>query len=157
MLQIKDLTIDHTRDLRTILKGFSCALNSGDKAVIIGEEGNGKSTLLKWLYCPALIEDYAEAEGERITSSERLAYLPQFLSEEDAKLSVYGFFSGEAAFAQASPKDLARISSNLGLDPELFYSEQLMGRLSGGEKVKVQLARKAHQRFPRHSPLHLSR
>ena len=141
MLQIKDLTIDHTRDLRTILKGFSCTLNAGDKAVIIGEEGNGKSTLLKWLYCPALIEDYAEAEGERITSSERLAYLPQFLSEEDAKLSVYGFFSGEAAFAEASPKELTRIAKSLGLDPELFYSEQLMGSLSGGEKVKVQLAR----------------
>ena len=37
MLQVQHLTIDHTRDLRTILKDFSVTLNAGDKAVIIGE------------------------------------------------------------------------------------------------------------------------
>ena len=48
MLQIKNLSITHKKDLRVILNDFSCVLNDGDKAVIIGEEGNGKSTLLKW-------------------------------------------------------------------------------------------------------------
>ena len=50
MLQIKNLSITHKKDLRVILNDFSCVLNDGDKAVIIGEEGNGKSTLLKWIY-----------------------------------------------------------------------------------------------------------
>lgn len=45
---------------------FSFVLNPGDKAVIIGEEGNGKSTLLKWIYDPEMIENYADARGERI-------------------------------------------------------------------------------------------
>ncbi len=48
MLQIRDLTITHRSDLRIILEKFSMVLNDGDKAVIIGEEGNGKSTLMKW-------------------------------------------------------------------------------------------------------------
>ena len=47
MLQIKKLNIEHRRDLRVILENFNLVLNTGDKAVIIGEEGNGKSTLLK--------------------------------------------------------------------------------------------------------------
>lgn len=50
MLQIKNLTITHRKDLRVILEDFHLTLNSGDKAVIIGEEGNGKSTLIKWIY-----------------------------------------------------------------------------------------------------------
>ncbi len=48
MLQIKQLTITHKKDFRVILKDFSFVLNPGDKVVLIGEEGNGKSTLLKW-------------------------------------------------------------------------------------------------------------
>ena len=50
MLQIKDLTITHKKDLRVILDKFNMVLNDGDRAVIIGEEGNGKSTLLKWIF-----------------------------------------------------------------------------------------------------------
>ena len=44
------------KDLRQLLKGFTFALQPGDKAALIGEEGNGKSTLLKLLYDPALVE-----------------------------------------------------------------------------------------------------
>lgn len=47
MLQIKNLNLTHKKDLRVILSEFNLVLNKGDKAVIIGEEGNGKSTLMK--------------------------------------------------------------------------------------------------------------
>ena len=141
MLQVQHLTIDHIRDLRTILKDFSVTLNAGDKAVIIGEVGNGKSTLLKWIFDPALIEDYAEAEGIRVTGAERLAYLPQQLTEKDAGLTVWEFFAEETLFADAPPRRLAKLASSLGLSPDFFYSDQIMGTLSGGEKVKAQLAR----------------
>ena len=42
MMQIKKLTLTHKKDLRVILEDFQLVLNDGDKAVIIGEEGNGK-------------------------------------------------------------------------------------------------------------------
>ena len=74
MLQVKNLTITHRKDNRVLLEKFNLVLNNGDKCAIIGEEGNGKSTLLK-------------------------------------------------------------------LTVDLFYSEQKMGELSGGEKIKLQLAR----------------
>ena len=77
MLQIKNLNITHKKDLRVILQDFSLVLNDGDKAAIIGEEGNGKSTLLKWIYDPELIDGYAEGKGERTVNRERFGYLPQ--------------------------------------------------------------------------------
>ena len=70
MLQIKSLTIEHRRDLRVILENFNLVLNTGDKAVIIGEEGNGKSTLLKWIFDPALVAAYAAAGAAGRTERE---------------------------------------------------------------------------------------
>ncbi|MCM1064934.1 MAG: ATP-binding cassette domain-containing protein [Eubacterium sp.] len=141
MLQIRNLTITHKKDLRVLLQDFSCVLNAGDKAVIIGEEGDGKSTLLKWICAPELIEDYAEAAGERIAGGERLAYLPQELPGEDLGKTVYEFFAEEPAFYEQTPKELGKLAKELNLSPEFFYGEQLMGTLSGGEKVKAQLMR----------------
>ena len=139
MLQINGLTITHKKDLRVILKDFSLVLNHGDKAVIIGEEGNGKSTLMKWLYDPALAEEYALAEGERILGRERLGYLPQELSEQDRQKTLYEYFTEDECFWELTPKELAELAGKFGVDTEFFYREQRMDSLSGGEKVKAQL------------------
>ena len=139
MLQIKNLTIVHKKDLRTIIEDFGFVLNPGDKAVLIGEEGNGKSTLMKWIYDPESVESYVEAEGERICNGERLGYLPQELSAEDKARSVYEFFCQEEMFWEQEPKALAEMARNLHLPADFFYSDQLMGTLSGGEKVKAQM------------------
>ena len=92
MLQIKKLNMIHKKDLRTILDGFNLVLNDGDKAVIIGEEGNGKSTLMKWIYDPALIEDYVEANGERVSGNERMGYLPQELPDCEKDKTLYEYY-----------------------------------------------------------------
>ena len=111
MLQIKNLSIIHKKDLRVILNDFSCVLNDGDKAVIIGEEGNGKSTLLKWIYDEKLVDDYCETEGELVKTKERIAYLPQELPKEKRTLSVCEFFMEEESFLEQTPKMLEYILS----------------------------------------------
>lgn len=141
MLQIKNLKLTHKKDLRIILDDFNLVLNDGDKAVIIGEEGNGKSTLMKWIYAPELIDDYIEAEGVKIDSGEKLGYLPQEMPEEDKSKTVYEYFTDEELFWDKTPKELAEIARKFGMSPEFFYSEQMMDSLSGGEKVKTQLMR----------------
>ena len=139
-LQIKNLTITHRKDLRTILRDFSLVLNRGDKAVLIGEEGNGKSTLLKWIYDPAMVEDYVQAEGMRTTQGEMLGYLAQELSASDRRKTVYEYISNLPAFANANPAWLRKIASRLHFPEDMLYSAQPMGSLSGGERVKVQMA-----------------
>lgn len=140
MLQIRSLTITHRKDLRTIIRDFDFVLNRGDKAALIGEEGNGKSTLLRWIYDPVLIEDYADAEGIRTTQGEIMGYLPQELPEEERKKTVYEYFLDLPAFQDADPSELSRMAAELGFPDFLYYSDQEMQSLSGGEKVKAQMA-----------------
>ena len=140
MLQIKHLTLTHKKDLHVLLRDFELVLNAGDRAVVIGEEGNGKSTLLRWIYDPALVEPYAEASGERVCRG-KMAYLPQELTEEEKHGSVYAYFSRFDAFWNAETGELRRIARELGLPGDLYYSEQTMASLSGGERVKLQMAR----------------
>ena len=123
MLQISHLTITHRKDLRTILSDF-----------------NGKSTLLKWIFDPALIDSYADAEGVRTAPGELLGYLPQELPEADARKTVYEYFSAQHGFRQANAAELARTASALRFEESLFYAGQTMASLSGGERVKLQLA-----------------
>ena len=141
MLQIKNLTITHRKNLRIILEKFNVALKDGDKAVIIGEEGNGKSTLMKWIYNPELAEEYTECEGELITAGEVLGYLPQELHDCDKEKTIYEYFSEAKLFFDKEPKELSELAKEFRLPADFFYSDQSMGSLSGGEKVKAQLLR----------------
>ena len=141
MLQISNLELIHDRDFRTLIDGLNFTVNPGDKIVIIGEEGEGKSTLLKWIYNPELIEGYAKAKGNCITKGEKLAYLPQELDEESKEKTVYEFMQDEHLFNELNPAEIARICKEVGLETDFIYSNQKMGTLSGGEKIKVQFAR----------------
>ena len=140
MLQIKDLNISHLKDLRTIIKDFSITLNDGDKAAVIGEEGNGKSTLLKLIYDENMIADYAEYSGQIMKKGLTIGYLAQEISEEDKEKTAYEFCSKEPSFFDISPKELSRICSELNIESEMLYSDQKMKSFSGGEKVKLQIA-----------------
>ncbi len=141
MLQIRHLTVTHKKDLRVLLEDVTFSLQPGDRAAIIGEEGNGKSTLLKLVASPALVEEYALIEGEVQRDAEKFGYLPQEMEEAEKQLSVYAYCCMEEEFLALSQRELAEIARQVGVDTALFYSDQAMGTLSGGEKVKIQLAR----------------
>ena len=141
MFQIKNVTLIHKKDLRTILENFSLVLNDGDKAVMIGEEGNGKSSLMKWIFDPELVEDYLEFQGEKVISGEKLGYLPQELPEVQKSKTVYEYFIESPDFLDRTPKELSKLANDFHLEPEFYYREQTMGSLSGGERVKAQMMR----------------
>ncbi len=140
MLQIKNLIITHIKDNRVLIKDLSFTLNKGDKIAIIGEEGNGKSTILKLIYDESKVEEYIEYSGEIIRNNMIIGYLAQELSEEEKQMSVYEFMCQMPLFYDVTPKELARIANTLKIDTELFYSEQLLKTLSGGEKIKLPLS-----------------
>lgn len=141
MLQVKNLSIYHKKDLRPLASNLSFTLNEGDKAAIIGEEGNGKSTLLKLLWDPALVENYIEYEGEIHINQTVCGYLPQELNAEERQKTVYEFLCGEPAFLETDYRELASMAGKLGLSVDLLYSDARMELLSGGEKIKIQLIR----------------
>ncbi len=140
MLQVKDLTITHKKDLTTLVEGLSFTLAPGDRAALIGEEGNGKSTVLKLLCDPVLAEPYAEWTGEIVDRGLRKGYLAQELTAEELALPVWEFCQTVPNFGDADPKALDRAARQVGLSSELFWDGRAMSTLSGGERVKLRLA-----------------
>ena len=138
MLQIRHLTITHLKDLKDLVSDLSLTVNAGDKVGIIGEEGNGKSTLLKLLMNDALVSDYVSYTGEIQKSYNRYAYLPQTLPENERRLSLNDYFFGDLDVDLDYSK-LYCFAQELHFDSERFTSQQTLATLSGGETLKVQL------------------
>lgn len=134
MLELKEITIRLKKDDRTIVDHFSFTLNRGEKAVMIGEEGNGKSTLLKYICRRDLTEEYCDCQGQVITKC-KMAYLPQSMEESLGELTLAEYFEASEYYLYTD------MLHRLGLDPAMPVSCQKLATLSGGEKVKVQLAR----------------
>lgn len=134
MLELKNITIRLKKDGRCIVDDFSFSLNRGEKAVIIGEEGNGKSTLLRFLYQRDLVEEYCSVSGEVIKKG-KIAYLPQMMEEGLSHVTLLDYFGDCEYYLHTD------ILAKLGLSVEFILSQQELGTLSGGEKVKIQLAK----------------
>lgn len=141
MLQVKNVSITYKKDLRELVSELSFVLNDGDKCAIIGEEGNGKSTLLKLIYDETLVAGYADYSGEIILNHSIQGYLGQELEPEEREMSVYGFLSAESKFLESEPKELAAYAGRLHVPVPLLYSDQRMDTLSGGERVKICMLR----------------
>ena len=141
MLQVRNLSITYKKDLRKLIDNFNITFNRGDKVCLIGEEGNGKTTLLKWIYDENLISDYCEYEGQRIIENEKLAYLPQELNKEEKNKTIYEYFLEDDLFLDNTTKELLDISNKLNIADDIFYSDKKLSELSGGELIKIQIAR----------------
>jgi len=92
MIEIQNLTIKTTKDNRTLIDQFQLSIQKGDKIVIIGEEGNGKSTLLKCIYNEQLLTDYCTYEGKIHKDGYLLGYLSQELSAQEKMLTITELF-----------------------------------------------------------------
>lgn len=129
MIELKNLTIETVKDNRTIIKDFQLTIQSGDKLAIIGEEGNGKSTLLTCIYDEKFIADYCTYEGKIIRKEHVIGFLSQELTAKEKQLTITELFSENnwgKDFLQAM--DDFRIQS--------LVSDKKLGALSGGERFK---------------------
>lgn len=146
MLEVKDLTIKTLKGEKEIIKDLSFTVNKNDKLAIIGEEGNGKSTLLKCIYNQELIKDYTYVTGKIIKNNLSIGYLKQFLESSWENQIVGDYFLKESPDSEidyekyATIYKLDEIFKKLNLDYDKFENK-LIGNLSGGEKVKVQIAK----------------
>ncbi|HKM19648.1 MAG TPA: ATP-binding cassette domain-containing protein [Candidatus Dojkabacteria bacterium] len=146
MLRIKDLTIE-TEVGKKIVENLNLHLNKGDKLAVIGEEGNGKSTLLKTIYNKKDVEDYCKIYGEIHKKGLTIGYLEQSLDSNWSNQKVGTYFLKEKPDSDIDYtkfEDINRILkklSKIGIDPSILDSEQLIKDLSGGEKVKIQIAK----------------
>lgn len=138
MLQIQNLTLTHATDLRVLVNQLHLTIERGDKVAIIGDEGNGKSSLLNTLFQAPDYPDHLLVQGHITHSYSSHGYLPQSLPEELADLSLADYFFGPA---DSDPDYAAiyRYADQLAFDTSRLTSKQQIGSLSGGERLKVQL------------------
>ncbi|NLL42614.1 MAG: ABC-F family ATP-binding cassette domain-containing protein [Firmicutes bacterium] len=139
MLILKDVTLTLTRDLRTLVEDFSFSLQPGMKVALIGEEGNGKSTLLKAIAEPETLHSYMEIQGEIITSGEIIGYLPQVLTQDTLQQTTRAYFDQHVDFNHFDYTDYYRLLEEMGFPEDRISESVLLGSLSGGEKIKFQL------------------
>lgn len=146
MLELRDLTIETTNG-KSLVSNLDLVLNEDDKMAIIGEEGNGKSTLLKAIYNREDIEKYCYISGEILKSNLIIGYLEQSLNPNWDKSYVNEYFLKDLPQEDINIErydtlnDTARELNKIGVSPEILKSERVVGTLSGGEKVKIQIAK----------------
>ncbi|GAB0169330.1 ATP-binding cassette domain-containing protein [Lysinibacillus sp. CTST325] len=129
MIEIHNLTIKTKKDFRTLIENFNFSTQKEDKIVIIGEEGNGKSTLLKLIYDEQLIANYCTFEGKVLKNNYSLGFLSQELSAKEKKMTVTEFFT-----ENSWSKELLKVMDDFGV--ESLVSEKRIGDFSGGERFK---------------------
>ena len=126
MLYCQNLTITHRSDGRALIRDFTFSPRAGEHLAVIGEEGNGKSTLIRAFHDPALISAYAAVSGT-IT---KLAGMP-----------VYEYLENALSGVRLEVGELSRLSRDMGIPFDSLYADRPLGSFSGGEQVKLRLLR----------------
>ena len=134
MLEVNN--VDILVSTRFLVKSLTFSLNKGDKLAIIGEEGNGKSTLLKSLLG---ICEYASVTGIIQFKNNKVGYLEQSMSLENEKKKVYDFLFLDDLDYYGKINWFYKYLDLFHLDDSIL--EQMISTLSGGEKVKIGILR----------------
>ncbi len=131
MFNIKNLTIKQIKGNKTLMDNFSVQFNANDKVVILGEEGTGKSSLLKVM--AGIKAMYINYESEYMTEKAIVAYVSQIPSDER---STFDFiYDTDTYFDYQKYYELL---DGFNIDEHLIDSRKF-NRLSGGEKVKLSI------------------
>jgi len=127
---IKVNNISKTYDLKKLFNDLSFTLFYKDSLCILGENGTGKSTILK-----IILNEIASDGGDvKIGSNVKVGYLPQEVSFDREDVSIVDYFSYSYGISIGEArKELAKI---------LFTGEDVykhISTLSGGEKSRLKL------------------
>ncbi len=118
-----------------VIKEFSLALKEGERIVIEGPNGCGKTTLLK-----TILGNIKPTNGEiRISSNTRIAYCKQGFAETKAPISVYEVVA--MGLYKQEKKEQMRVKLAMQETGVSQLADRRFGDLSGGEKQRVSLAR----------------
>lgn len=137
MLQIKNLDINLIKDDRKLFENFDLALNPGDKVGLIGEEGNGKSILLKALVDKVEVSKYCQIRGEIHKKDEIIGYLPQSLDEKYLDMEVASYMGRIIDINLLDYNKFYRYLDKFELGEDLIFGNMKLRDLSGGERVKI--------------------
>ena len=115
---------------KVIFEKTDMFLSYGEKVALIGKNGTGKSTLINMI-----LDRDKDFSGEiQVGVSTRIGYIPQNIVFEDDNKTVLNYFWEENNFSETIARS---ILSKYGFRGEDVFKK--IGKLSGGEKVKLVL------------------
>lgn len=123
MLTVNQLTLTHRKDLTVLVDSLFFTLNDGERLALIGEEGNGKSTLLH------LIRNTLEKRSDL-----RVFYMPQDAGD------LLDFSLSPVELLSPSGKKEERSRAGILLGSMKFTADEMnppSAGLSGGQKAKL--------------------
>ena len=139
-------------DKEAVLNNISFSLDCGDYLGIIGENGTGKTTLMKLIlgflpYGEGSIRIFGE-ERKRFSDTELLGYVSQksnsFMSDFPAtvfEVASMGLYAKHGFMKIWGKKEKAEVLKALQQVGMAEHKDRLIGRLSGGQQQRVFIAR----------------
>ena len=144
MIKVNNVTLSLKKG-KKIVENLNFILNENDKLAIIGEEGNGKSTLLKLFYDDSMVESYCHFTGDISLKKKEIGYLPQMMDVNWNFFSAEEFLLKRDLFSDIEYEQyenfykIEKLFDEYELDLNILNNKRLINHLSGGEKIKLQL------------------
>lgn len=146
MIKVDKLSIETLKG-RKLIEDVSFVLNPGDKLAIIGEEGNGKSTLMKAIYNQSFVDKYCTVTGQIDKGRDVIGYLEQRLDYAWDDFTVMDYFLMKDPTSDVDYElynhlpMIKRMCKKYNLNEDYLDTDMQIKHLSGGEKVKLQLVK----------------
>ncbi len=117
---------------KLLFKDVEFLVRKGENIALIGENGCGKSTLIKII----LQEEQLDSGIIKVSNSSKIGYLPQNVEFEDEEKSILDWFRQDLNILEGKAREY--------LAKYMFYKEDVFKKvksLSGGEKSRLKLSK----------------
>lgn len=117
---------------KSVIHNVSMQLSYKDRAAIVGENGSGKSALLRLV----MGEQEPDEAGVWLGSNVKIGYLSQQIILPDSDLSIIDYFREDIVVTEDDARHI--LARFLFYGPAVFKK---MKNTSGGERMRIQLAK----------------
>lgn len=136
MIQAQNLYFSYTGSPPYVLNGINLEIHKGEYVSVVGENGCGKSTLMR-----LILKFIKPTDGTIASQAKRIGYVPQKndFSNSNFPITVYEMLNSYRKLLKLKNKDI--LTKNLNQVGMSSFSNALMGTLSGGQTQKILIAR----------------
>ena len=135
-IQTNKLYFSYTGLPPYLLNGIDLEIKDGAYVSILGENGCGKSTLMK-----LILRFLKPSKGTIVTKAKQIGYVPQKndFSNSNFPITVYEMLNAYRKLLKIKNKEVIfDVLQKVGMS---FFKDSLMGTLSGGQSQKIFIAR----------------